>query len=138
MLKQVIPNILNQGRATVKYKVKVLMQKDSRFITNEDRETIYQNCIGADENWIVITHESITMAQTAKYLGSKGSDKTIVLVGAIVPGNKKSSDAPFNLGAAMMAVQLLPKGVYVIMNGRVFSWNNVYKNFRTGKFYSVR
>jgi L-asparaginase len=60
-----------------------------------------------------------------------------VLVGSSILGNKRNSDALFNLGTAVMAVQLLPKGVYIAMNGNVFSWDNV-KHLKTGKFEAIR
>lgn len=74
------------------------------------------------------------MPETARYLGKKNIRKTIVLVGAMVPANRKNSDALFNIGAALSAVQLLPHGVYITMNGRIFSWDNVAKNIDKGVF----
>lgn len=74
------------------------------------------------------------MPDTAKYLGRKQLPKTIILFGAAIPANKDQSDALFNLGTAVSAVQLLPAGVYITMNGKVFSWENVKKNFDTGTF----
>jgi L-asparaginase len=61
--------------------------------------------------------------------------KTIVLTGAMIPyafGN--SSDGFFNLGSALAFVQILPPGVYIVMNGKYFLWNNVRKNYDTGFF----
>jgi L-asparaginase len=34
-------------------------------------------------------------------------------------------------------VQVLPPGVYIAMNGRVFDWNNVAKNRDTGVFEAL-
>ena len=48
-----------------------------------------------------------------------------------------SSDGLFNLGGALTAVQVIPAGVYVIMNGCVFRWDNVQKNQRTGVFEAI-
>jgi L-asparaginase len=132
-----IPKMLKQGRATVDYKVEVLMQKDGKFITENDREIIYEACIKAKENQIVITHGTTTIVETAKYLGKRNIDKTIVLVGSLVLGSDKNSDALFNLGTAIIAVKLLPKGVYITMNGKIFSWKNVFKNIKTGKFETI-
>lgn len=80
----------------------------------------------------------MTMPITAKYLGKKNLKKTIVLLGAAIPGTKKNSDALFNIGAAFSAVQLLPDGVYITMNGKIFSWKNVKKNLTTGFFESKK
>jgi L-asparaginase len=110
------------------------MSKDSKFVTDEDREIILKRCRECKEEKIVITHGTMTMPLTAKYLGEKSLAKTIVLLGSAIPANEENSDALFNLGAALTAVQLLPAGVYLTMNGKVFSWENVKKNLETGFF----
>ena len=78
------------------------------------------------------------MPLTAKFLGKNNLKKTIVLTGSAIPGNKEKSDALFNLGFALAAVQTLPKGVYVSMNGKIFLWNNAEKNLKTGFFEKER
>jgi len=40
----------------------------------------------------------------------------------------------FNLGTAFAFVQTLPEGVYIAMNGRYFTWDNVRKNKKEGVF----
>jgi len=77
------------------------------------------------------------MADTAKALGEKIKNKTIVITGAMVPYKFGSSDGLFNLGSSLAFVQTLPKGVYVVMNGRYFNWNNVRKNKKTGEFEEI-
>lgn len=129
-----IPELLEQARVTPEYETELLMQKDSRVITEKDRELILEKCKASNEERIIITHGTYTMPGTAKYLGKVSLDKTIVLFGAHIPANKPNSDALFNLGTAFIAVQLLPKGVYVLMNGKVFTWDNVRKDFPTGYF----
>jgi len=116
------------------YSVEEIIFKDSRFVNEGDRELIFQKSKKCQEDKIIITHGTMTMPLTAKYLGQKKLEKTIVLLGAAIPGNKENSDALFNLGLAFSAVQLLPKGVYVAMNGKIFSWDNVKKNLNTGFF----
>jgi L-asparaginase len=64
-------------------------------------------------------------------------EKTIVLTGSAVPFAAEKSDAMFNLGGAVITVQKLPNGVYVVMNGRIFQWNNVRKNLKTGRFEEI-
>jgi L-asparaginase len=48
-----------------------------------------------------------------------------------------SSDGLFNLGGALAVAQVLGPGVYVVMNGRVFNWDEVRKNRDTGVFERV-
>ncbi len=110
------------------------MSKDSKFVTDDDRALVLKKCLECAEEKIVITHGTMTMSETAKYLGKRKLQKTIVLFGSAMPANKANSDALFNLGAALSTVQLLPIGVYIVMNGKVFSWDNVKKNLDTGFF----
>ena len=132
--KSLIPLLLKQSRIIVDYGIEKILFSDSKFISDEDREYISKRCEDCKEDKIIITHGTMTMAQTAKFLGKQNIKKTIVLVGSAVPANKEKSDALFNLGLAFAAVQLLPHGVYIAMNGNIFSWNNVKKNLKTGFF----
>ena len=77
------------------------------------------------------------MPETARYLGPRIQDKTVVLTGAMVPYKFGSSDGLFNLGSALSFVQILPHGVYIAMNGRCFPWNNVRKNKEKGEFEEI-
>ena len=129
-----IPALLKQSRIKTNFDIEILMMKDSRFITNEDRKIISASCSKIKENKIIITHGTATMPLTAKYLGKNKISKTIVLTGSAYPANNKKSDALFNIGFALAATQLLPIGVYVAMNGKIFLWNNVKKNLKTGFF----
>jgi L-asparaginase len=55
-----------------------------------------------------------------------------------VPYAFGSSDGLFNLGSALSFAQALPAGVYIAMNGRAFSWDNVRKNREDGIFETIR
>lgn len=132
--QSLIPDLLKQSRISVDYEIEILMQKDSRFVNDADRQLILEKCQESEEDKIIIIHGTFTMSETAKYLGQANPSKTIVLFGAAIPANKESSDALFNLGAAFLASQLVENGVYIVMNGKVFSWNNVKKNLTTGYF----
>jgi len=136
--KTKIPQMLEQSKCKVDINNQVLFLKDSIYTTDEDREKILQNCKNCTENKIIITHGTDTMPETAQMLGKVITDKTIVLLGAIVPFNQPKSDALFNLGCAISAVQSLPKGVYITMNGKIFSWDNVKKNKELGLFENIK
>ena len=125
--KSIVNNLLDRAQVKADYNLEVLMQKDSRFITDSDREFIAAKCRESKIEKIVITHGTLTMPITAKYLGQLKIPKTIILTGSLVLGYKPESDALFNLGAAITIVQSLPAGVYVAMNGGVFRWDNVKK-----------
>lgn len=133
-----IPEMLELGRCRLEVHVRTLMMIDSLEMTDADRELIAHNCREAPESQIVITHGTDTMVETAAVLARAVPDKTIVLTGAMIPIAFGSSDGLFNLGGALVAVQVLPPGVYITMNGRVFRWNRVRKNRDTGVFEQVQ
>ncbi len=129
-----LPTMLRQARCSVEYDVQSLMLKDSLEMNDADREQIKQACVTSVIKQIIITHGTDTMVDTAKYLAGVGDGKTIVLVGAMIPYTINQSDALFNLGCAVTAVQLLPAGIYITMNGKVFDWDNVSKDKQAGEF----
>ncbi|HRN46967.1 MAG TPA: asparaginase domain-containing protein [Niabella sp.] len=131
-------DLLEMGRNTVPVEIRTLMMVDSLEMSDEDRELIAHQCNQADEERIVITHGTDTIAKTAQLLAKKIKNKTIVLTGAMIPIKFGSSDGLFNLGSALAFVQSLPHGVYVAMNGRFFNAENVLKNRQTGFFEEIK
>lgn len=129
-----ISDLIGSANISCMYIIDNAFQKDSRFITPEDRIELADKITSSDSDFILITHGTLTMAETAKFLGRLGIDKTIVLVGALILGTEEKTDAPFNLGYALGAIEYLNKGVYVAMNGKIFSWDNVRKNLETNQF----
>ena len=129
-----LPEMLKLGRCRLDLRVNRLMMKDSLFMTAADRKKILSACRRAPENRIVITHGTDTMAETAAVLGPALAGKTVVLTGAMRPYRFGSSDGLFNLGSALSFAQALPPGVYIAMNGLVFSWDDVKKDKRQGVF----
>lgn len=132
-----LPEMLAMARARLDVQVRTLMMIDSLEMTDADRDLIANNCRESPEPHIVITHGTDTMVDTARVLAREVTDKTIVLTGAMIPIAFGSSDGLFNLGGALTVVQVLPPGVYVTMNGRVFRWDRVRKNRETGIFEPI-
>jgi len=133
-----LPEMLNRARCTIDVTVRTLMMIDSLNMTDEDRELIVHQCRASEEDKIIITHGTDTMSVTARVLAEKVKDKTIVITGAMIPYKFGSSDGFFNLGGALAFAQTLPHGVYVAMNGRYFTWDNVRKNRQTGQFEELQ
>ncbi|MFA5105409.1 MAG: asparaginase domain-containing protein [Candidatus Micrarchaeia archaeon] len=133
-----VPSIFKDARITSGHSISILFLKDSRFIDSADLESLASACRRCAEKRILVTHGSMTMPATAKYLASKKLGKTIVLTGAITPAAHSVSDSKFNIGFAFAAAQFLPAGVYVAMNGKVFPASNVRKNMKTGYFENER
>ena len=118
------------------FRVQPLMRKDSLDITESDRNLIFQVVSDAPEKHILITHGTDSMVETAQVLKAV-SDKVVVLTGALNPARFQGSDAVFNIGTAVAAVQMLEPGVYIAMNGRVFDADNVRKNPDANRFEEV-
>jgi L-asparaginase len=133
-----LPELLEKGRSKVPVEIRTLMMVDSLAMSDEDRELIAYQCNQCEEKQIVITHGTDTMSETAKVLAEKVKNKTVVLTGAMIPIKFGSSDGLFNLGSALAFVQTLSPGVYVAMNGRYFTWDNVRKNKQTGVFEELK
>jgi len=129
-----LPEILKFVRCAVPIELELNQLIDSLDMHQSNRLKVLESCRRAAEEQIVITHGTDTMVETAAVLGRAGLDKTIVMTGAMVPYIFSNSDAVFNLGCALGAVQLLPRGVYISMNGRVFGWDRVRKNRELGVF----
>ena len=126
--------MLELGRSQIKVDIETLMMKDSLDMSDDDQNSIVQRCFESNEDKILITHGTDTMIKTAKLLATKINSKTIVLTGAMIPYKFGSSDGLFNLGSALSFLQSLPHGIYIAMNGNIFSWDNVKKNKALGLF----
>ena len=128
------PEMIKRARIKVEIITEELLFIDSLDMVESDRQLILDSCKKCKEEFILITHGTDTMCDTAKLLGKHEINKTIVLFGSMVPYAVNNSDALFNFGCALGSLQLLKSGVYVSMNGRVLPWNDVEKNRDLGVF----
>jgi L-asparaginase len=128
--------ILEQGRVTANIAIVELLRKDSLEMTSADRIAVRDAVAASEGTHIIVTHGTDTMVETARELqGLPG--KTIVLTGALQPARFADSDAAFNLGLAVGAVQVLSPGVYITANGQVFPAASVRKNIAQNRFEAV-
>ena len=128
-----VKRILQRVNPNFDFEVISVLTKDSLDITEDDRMKIRDACEKTAVDKIVVTHGTDTMIETAEKLSSiKG--KVIVLTGAMKPERFVDSDASFNLGSAVGAVNVLQNGVYISMNGRIYPWNKVKRDSHTGQF----
>lgn len=128
-----IRHVLTEGMVDFEFDVVPLLQKDSLEITAEDRDLLRTYIEKDDATHYVITHGTDTMPQTAEALTDL-QDKTIVLTGALSPARFRTTDAVFNVGMAVAAVQVAAPGVYIAMSGQVFTAGNVRKNRAENRF----
>ena len=131
-----VEHILKEGLVQFDYEIVSLLQKDSLEITAADRAELRRYIENDDASLYVITHGTDTMAETAEALQGLG-DKTIVLTGALTPARFRTTDAVFNVGMAVAAVQVSPPGVYIAMSGQVFAAGEVRKNRSENRFEAL-
>ena len=131
------PEMVKRSRVEVDLTLEEIMLLDSLDMVDKERDIIVNSCMSCEEDFILITHGTDTMCDTARLIGESDIDKTIVLFGAMVPYAVSNSDALFNFGCALGSLQLLESGVYVAMNGRVLPWDDVKKNRALGVFQYI-
>ncbi|NLV24316.1 MAG: asparaginase [Deltaproteobacteria bacterium] len=131
-IREILAN-LNLG---FDYEIHQLLRKDSLDLNAADRARIAAAVSKSPAQRILITHGTDTMAETAAAIGSLPG-KTIVLTGSMLPGRFSGTDAIFNIGFAAAAVQLLPAGTYIAMNGQTFDYRRVRKNRERGLFLAT-
>ena len=128
-----IGRMLEELGVAFRFRVIPIIRKDSLHITDADRELIRATIAAQPARHVLLTHGTDSMVETAKVLASI-ADKTIVLTGALSPASFRGSDAEFNIGTAVGAVQSRPPGVYVAMNGRIWDPLKVRKNVDANRF----
>jgi L-asparaginase len=131
-----IGNILRAIGVGFEFDVIALMRKDSLHLGDEDRALIRATIAAQPHRHVLVTHGTDTMVQTALALADL-TDRTIVLTGALNPARFQGSDAVFNIGCAVGAVQVLPPGVWIAMSGRIFDARKVRKNRAANRFEAV-
>jgi L-asparaginase len=130
-----IGQILDQLQVGFEFEVKQLMRKDSLHVTDEDRLKIRTEIANSDASHVLITHGTDSMVKTALILADI-PDKTMVLTGALNPARFRDSDAVFNIGCAVGALQALPPGAWIAMNGCIRDPRTVQKNRQKNRFES--
>ncbi len=128
-----IGQILEQMQVGFDFEVKAIMRKDSLHVTDADRQVIHTAIAKSDATHVLITHGTDSMVKTALTLADI-KHKTMVLTGALNPAKFRDSDAVFNIGCAVGAVQTLPPGAWIAMNGCIWNPKKVKKNRKKNRF----
>jgi L-asparaginase len=131
-----ISQILHAMHVAFDFEVIALMRKDSLHMGEKERQLVKATIETSDASQVLITHGTDTMVETASILDDI-ENKTIVLTGALNPARFRDSDAIFNIGCAVGAVQSLPGGVYIAMNGKVWVPKTVRKNRKENRFEPI-
>ena len=131
-----IGRILQELGVGFRFSVIPILRKDSLHISADDRALIRSAIAAQDSRHVLVTHGTDSMVDTAKVLADI-PDKTIVMTGALNPARFRGSDAEFNIGTAVGAVQCLAPGVYIAMNGRIWDPARVRKNVAANRFEAL-
>lgn len=134
-----LPRILQQSRTTLAVCLEGALAVDSLYMSDDERKNIVEHIVASPEKRVVVIHGTDTMVETARLLalGRPSEDMTVVFTGAMIPYSLENSDAEFNLGVAIAAVQLAAPGIYVAMGGRIYPYDNVRKNREKGIFEPI-
>jgi L-asparaginase len=115
-----------------------LMNKDSLEMTPDDHSLIAETAgrLAREFAGVVVVHGTDRLAVSGhrvfELVGTPASP--IVFTGAMRPYELRSTDALQNLTEALLAVQLLPAGVYVAMHNQVLQFPGVVKDRSLGTF----
>jgi L-asparaginase len=131
-----IGRILRVMNVGFEWEIRALLRKDSLHLNADDRSLIKQAILASDDRHYLITHGTDTMVETAAALGDMG-DRVIVLTGALNPARFIDSDAVFNIGCAVGAVQCLEPGIWIAMNGCIWDPKKVRKNRDANRFEAI-
>ncbi len=129
----VVAQMLDEMPVHFDYQISSVIRKDSLDMDDQDRQVILSAVANSEQHRIIITHGTDTMTDTARVLANV-EGKTIVITGAMTPAIFRDTDALFNVGCAIAAVQTLGEGVYIAMNGEIFDALNVRKDVENQRF----
>jgi L-asparaginase len=143
--ESLVPHFLESLHLQIRFGVHPICMKDSRAITDGDRQALFDAIQAAGAKFNLVTHGTFTMPETARYLDARVRGKVVLLTGSMATmigttderGRLIPSDAQFNLGFAIAEAFHAEDGVYVAMNGKLFPAGNVRKNIQAGVFESL-
>lgn len=138
--ESVIPSFIESLKLYHKSEFTTVCMKDSRELKREDLKNVLKTVEESEHAKIIITHGTYTMPDTARFLKAnlKRDDQTIVLTASVIPiSGFAPSDGPFNLGYALAKLEDLEPGIYVAINGKVFSPDEVMKVMSEARFASI-
>jgi L-asparaginase len=119
-----------------------VMNVDSVDMTDADHERIVKVAAAYAESHdgLLITHGTDRLAITGELLVQRLGETPpipIVLTGAMRPYELRNTDAVQNLTEALLAVQILPPGIYVVLHNNALRFPGVVKDHRHMTFRKV-
>jgi L-asparaginase len=114
-----------------------LMNKDSLEMSTADHTLIAETAtrLARETDGVVVVHGTDRLSVSGERVVELGTPATpIVFTGAMRPYELRATDALQNLTEALLAVQLVPPGVYVAMHDQVLQFPGVVKDRSRGTF----
>ncbi len=115
-----------------------LMHKDSLEIGDPEREMIVAAVReqAKTNDAVLVTHGTDSMPQSAQavYEAIKNIKIPVVFTGAMVPFTIAGSDAVQNITEALLALRLLPAGVFIAFHNRVLNLPGAQKDYDNNTF----
>ncbi len=133
----VLDVMLGQLRLTgVKLDRVQLMNKDSLEMTGRDHKLIAftVEAMLANHDGVIVVHGTDTLEESGeacyqRFLHSEQElNGPVIFTGAMRPYELRSTDALQNLTEALIAVQILPPGVYVVMHNQALAFPGIKKD----------
>jgi len=123
--------IIHSFQASCQYSTVKVCDKDSRELSDDDREAIVNEIKKAHTQWIkdfFITHGTYTMPDTWRYLSEHLpeeilKDTSVVLTGAMYPWGVLWSDAPMNIWATISTLLNKEKSIGITMSMHGKNWD---------------
>jgi len=138
--KSVLPRYFQSMKLYEDVSFSEICMKDSRDLSKENVNLIANTIDKSNNKKFIVTHGTYTMPDTARYLQAnlERKDVTVILTGSMIPlVGFSPSDAGFNLGYAIAKLDELKLGIYVAMNGKIFTPDEVAKYLKDGRFVSI-
>lgn len=133
----VIGELLERMDVGFEFSVDSVLRKDSLDLTDADRQLIVDRVKAADSDYVLVTHGTDGMVATGQWLRQQAPAKHILMTGALQPAAFRETDAIFNIGCALGALQAVQPGVYIAMNGQLFDIDRVRKNIAANRFEAI-
>jgi len=113
-----------------------LMNKDSVQMSEADHVLIADTAAhhAQTHDGVVVVHGTDRLSISGELTATRKPLGPVVFTGAMRPRALRSTDADQNLTEALLAVQLLPAGVYLAMHNQVLSFPGVIKDREGGCF----
>ena len=132
--ERILEEVFINAKVAVTVEKALKEPKDSQDIDDNDRRALVNRIELGPEKRFIITHGTDSLAETAKFvdLPAKKCGATVVLMGSRLPEAFKGSDASFNFGFSLCAVQHLSEGAHVAMNGVAIAAQQVARDPKSG------